>query len=260
MYPLPQSSQNRHLYFPLSAFVFGVLSFQSMWRIYLNLTFILLSSSILGAAEAAPGLPAAAQSHLPKGWKLLEVVNADLNLDGRDDLVFVREEDDPKKIIKQLPANDGIRNLNPRVLVVLLADDGGYRKFAEYCRLIPPAFDPMYAMMDDRFNGITVKKGVLTVGFRYWASAGSWWMSMESYKFRLEGGRLRLIGSETDSFHRSSGEKDLVSTNYLTGKVKRTSGLNEFDEKESMPEIKWETLPSRRPIYIEELPPCARTE
>ncbi|MEY4445780.1 MAG: hypothetical protein RL444_893 [Verrucomicrobiota bacterium] len=215
---------------------------------------------MLLAVGAAPTLPAAAQSYLPKGWKLLEVVKADLNSDGRDDLVFVREEADPKKITQEPRSNDGVRNLNPRVMVVLLAEEGGYRKLAEYTKLIPPAFDPMYDMMDDRFNGISVKKGILTVGFRYWASAGTWWMSMESYKFRLEAGRLRLIGSETDSFHRGSGEKDLVSTNHLTGKVKRTSGLNEFDEKESKPKIKWETLPSRKPIYMDELSACARPD
>ncbi len=231
-----------------------------MWRLCASLTVVLLSSSMLGTAEAAPTLPAAAQSYLPKGWKLLEVVKADLNSDGRDDLVFVREEADPKKITQEPRSNDGVRNLNPRVMVVLLAEEGGYRKLAEYTKLIPPAFDPMYDMMDDRFNGISVKKGILTVGFRYWASAGTWWMSMESYKFRLEAGRLRLIGSETDSFHRGSGEKDLVSTNHLTGKVKRTSGLNEFDEKESKPKIKWETLPSRKPIYMDELPACARPD
>ncbi len=231
-----------------------------MWRLCASLTVVLLSSSMLGAAEAAPTLPANAQSHLPKGWKLLEVVKSDLNSDGRDDLVFVREEADPKKITQEPRSNDGVRNLNPRVMVVLLAEEGGYRKLAEYTKLIPPAFDPMYDMMDDRFNGISVKKGILTVGFRYWASAGTWWMSMESYKFRLEAGRLRLIGSETDSFHRGSGEKDLVSTNHLTGKVKRTSGLNEFDEKESKPKIKWETLPSRKPIYMDELPACARPD
>lgn len=215
---------------------------------------------MLLAAEAAPTLPAAAQSYLPKGWKVLQVVKADLNSDGRDDLVFVREEDDPKKITQEPRSNDGVRNFNPRVLVVLLAEEGGYRKLAEYPKLIPPAFDPMYDMMDDRFNGISVKKGILTVGFRYWASAGTWWMSMESYKFRLEAGRLRLIGSEIDSFHRGSGEKDLVSTNHLTGKVKRTSGLNEFDEKESKPEVEWKTLPSRKPIYMDELPSCARPD
>jgi hypothetical protein len=215
---------------------------------------------MLGAAEAPLALPAAAQSHLPKGWKLLELVVADLNSDGRDDLVFVSEEADPKKITKALPANDGVRNLNPRVLVVLLAEEGGYRKLAEYPKLIPPAFDDEWQHFDDRFSGISVKKGLLTVGFRYWSSAGTWWMSMESYKFRLEAGRLRLIGSETDSFHRGSGEKYLVSTNHLTGKVKRTSGLNEFDEKESKPEVEWETLPSRKSIYMEDLPCCARKD
>ena len=230
-----------------------------MWRLCVSLTVLLLSSSMLGAAKAAPTLPTAAQSHLPKGWKMLEVVKADLNSDGRDDLIFVREEDDSKKITKELPANDGVRNYNPRVLTVLLAEEAGFRKLGEYAKLIPPAFDDEWQHFDDRFSGISVKKGILTVGFRYWSSAGTWWMSMESYKFRLEAGRLRLIGSETDSFHRGSGEKDLVSTNYLTAKVKRTSGLNEFDEKESKPEVEWETLPSRKPIYLEELPSCART-
>jgi hypothetical protein len=226
----------------------------------LSLVASLLFSAALSAEEAPLMLPTAAQSYLPKGWKVIEMVSADLNADGRADLVFVREEDDPKKITKQRPANDGFRNYNPRVLTVLLAEAGGYRKLGEFGKLIPPAFDDKYDQYDDRLDGISIQKGILTVGFRYWASAGTWWMSMEKYKFRLESARLRLIGSETDSFHRGSGEKDLVSTNYLTGKVKRTSGLNEFDEKESEPKIEWETLPSRKPIYLEDLPPCARSE
>jgi hypothetical protein len=217
-------------------------------------------SVALSAEEAPLMLPTAAQSYLPKGWKVIEMVSGDLNADGRADLVFVREEDDPKKIIEQLPSNDGVRNYNPRVLTVLLADDGGYGKLGEYGRLVPPAFEDEWKYYDDRFHGIAFEKGILTVDFQYWQSAGSWWASFERYKFRLEDGRLRLIGSEKDSLHRGSGDKDLVSTNYLTGKVKRTSGLNEFDKKESEPKIKWETLPSRKPIYLEDLPPCARME
>jgi hypothetical protein len=77
---------------------------------------------------------------------------------------------------------------------------------------------------------------------------------------KLEGSRTRLIGQEVDTFYRNSGEKTQVSTNYLTGKIKRTSGLNEFDENESHPKITWEELESKKPLYLEDLPPCGRKE
>lgn len=214
--------------------------------------------SALFAEEAPLTLPPAAKDFLPKGWKVLELASADLNADGLADLVFVREEEDPKKIVKRLPANDGVRNYNPRVLVVLLAEANGYRELGEYAKLIPPAFDDEREYCDDRFDGITGEKGVLTIGFRYWTSAGSGWSSLEKYKFRLESGRLRLIGSELDVWHRSSEERFLISTNHLNGKVKRTTGLNHFDEAKSKPEFAWSSLPSRKPIYIEDLPPCAQ--
>lgn len=95
-----------------------------MWYLRLTLTILLLLPVCLRSADAPLALPAAAQSHLTKGWKVIEMAFGDLNADGRADLVFVREEEDPKKILKQLPANDGVRNYNPRVLTVLLAEEG----------------------------------------------------------------------------------------------------------------------------------------
>ena len=214
--------------------------------------------SALFAEEAPLTLPPAAKGYLPKGWKVLAAATADLNADGLADMVFVREEEDPRKIVKRLSSIEGFRNYNPRVLVVLLAEANGYRKVGEYAKLIPPSFDDELEYYDDRFQGITAEKGVLTVGFKYWMSAGSWWTSLETYKFRLESGRLRLIGSETDEGHRSTGEETQVSTNYLTGRRKTTTGLNMFTDKPSRPKDAWDKIEAKKPIYIEDLPPCAR--
>jgi hypothetical protein len=202
-----------------------------------------------------PTLPPAAQAHLPKGWKLLKLVSADLNSDGLADLVFVRAQEDPKKISKR---EDGfIQDNNPRALVVLLADKDGFSKVVECTKFIPPEFDPEFEAYGERFRGISVSKNVLTVSFQHWASAGSWWVDTDEFKFRLEAGRLRLIGSERLTYHRSSGEMSRASTNHLTGKVKETLGLYHFDEAKDKPVVTWKTLPSRKPIYIEDLPPCA---
>lgn len=210
----------------------------------------------LQAAEAPPALPAAAQAHLPAGWKVLKVAEGDLNADGKPDLVFVREETDPKKITKR---DDGYElNGNPRTVVVLLADKEGYLKVGEYPKFIPPAYTLEFDNYLDRFDDLNVSKGIISVKFNWFASAGSWQSCLEQFKFRLESGRLRLIGIEEDSFYRNSGDKTLTSTNHLTGKRKIISGLNEFDEKESHPKTTWENLESRKSVYLEDLPPCGR--
>ena len=214
----------------------------------------------LQAAEAPLVLPKAAQAFLPAGSKVIKMATRDLNADGLADLVFVGERTDPSKITKDPHNKDELLNKNPRVLVILLADKEGYRKVGESAKFIPPAFVPELDNFLDRLSDIKVAKGVLSVKFNWFSTIGSWSVSLEEFKFRLEGSRMRLIGQEVDYFYRNSGDKTLVSTNYLTGKIKRTSGLNEFDENESRPVVTWENLKSRKPVYLEDLPPCGRKD
>ena len=223
-----------------------------------SIAFLLFQSASVVAAEAPLMLPVAAKAHLPAGWKVIKLVQADLNADGMADLVLVREETDPKKITKR---DDGYEfNGNPRTVVVLLADKEGYRKVGEYPKFIPPAYTFEFDNYLDRFKEVRVAKGVITFEFDWFATSGSWWTSQESFKFRLEAGKLRLIGIEESSFARNQGEMTLTSTNHLAGKRKITTGISAFDDQPYRPKVSWEDLESRKPIYLEDLPPCGRKD
>jgi hypothetical protein len=102
--------------------------------------------------------------------------------------------------------------------------------------------------MDDPFDGLKIEKGVLTINFRIWYSWGSWWTSNDSYKFRFQDSDFVLIGFESNSFHRSSGDSKSYSINFLTKKYSITLGETIDENYKTKTEWKTFELPVLRTI------------
>ena len=179
-----------------------------------------------------PRLPAQAatvEAFVPEGWLLEQHDEGDLDKDGRDDAVMVLRMQAPGNII----ANDGLGpdrfDTNPRLLVVLIAGQGGYRLALQDHALIPRPDNPV---MDDYLDGddaVTVRRGAFTVGLRSWASAGSWYTSSTTFTFRLQDGCFRLIGYDQTWLHRATGETGSTSLNFAARKGVFEQGTMESD-------------------------------
>ena len=180
----------------------------------------------------------------------------DLNQDGLSDVVLVVEENNPAN----LKQNDGMGvdelNLNRRHLVVLLKTSSGFRKAAEATRFLPsensadnPCLsDPMDNAGED---SVQIVDGLLKVLLQEWSSCGSWGTSNSEFKFRHENGRLRLIGFDTFSHMRNSGDAVSYSTNFLTGKQKVITE-NVFDPDVPV-ETSWKSIVGGREFYLDEM-------
>lgn len=217
-----------------------------------------LQLSGLSAAEKPLLLPVSAKAYLPTGSKLVDLAYGDLNADGKADLVFLRHETDPRKITT---GEDGyVQDDNPRVLVVLLAHEGGYLRLREYPGFVPPYHFKGYEMWDEVYEGMKIRNGVLSLNFYWYSTKGTYWVSREEFKFRLEAGRMRWIGFEDETYHRGSGDKYRVSVNFLTGRQKNTEGLHHDVGLKTNPKVSWRDLPPKPPLYLETLSPCDRKE
>lgn len=158
---------------------------------------------------------------VPKGWVPLEAMQGDLNGDGRPDLLILMQGDDNRYRYVNEGLGSSDVNANARILIVALANEsGGYTRLVQNNVFVPPHDDPV---MDEPFEGMDIKKGVMRVNFRYWASAGSWSMATYTYAFRYQGGRMTLIGYDEYYRHRASGEERMISANLSTGKQKLTT-------------------------------------
>ena len=182
---------------------------------------------------------------VPKNWKIIAKAEGDLNTDKIADLVLVIEDTKKKNVV----SNDGLGastlNTNQRLLLVLFKNSNNKFYLDEKNKInIPSEGNLENSCLEDPFlssKGIEITKGLLKLSLRYWLSCGSWEMNVNDYTFRLKNNQFELIGYDTFSLHRASGEINESSYNFLTKKKSITTGKN-ISEKDENPLTQWSKI------------------
>jgi hypothetical protein len=176
--------------------------------------------------QTVPAEGRAPEDFVPRGWKLEgDVAAGDLNRDGAADAVL--------RVVEDLPAEnkEGALNTRHRALVVLFArPSGGYERAAVGAKLL--YCSTCGGMLGDPSGGSTaveIKSGVLVVT----QLSGARESNDFTQRFRYDPAsrRFQLIGEDSETTDRLTGESSKVSTNLLTGlrvtesyKIKRKGG------------------------------------
>ena len=177
---------------------------------------------------------------IPPGWKILDSATGDLNKDRHIDAAIVLQFKDSVSLVK---AEDDTVVTQPRMLIILLKDPSGNNyTLAEQNNTFILNHDQQN--MDDPYVGMSIEKGILTIDFNLFMSAGGWSTSSASHKFRYQQGEFVLIGFDVITSHRASLEYKAYSYNFLAKKRSLTIGNDETSKKKTtwkalrMPKLK----------------------
>jgi len=192
-----------------------------------------------------PSLPkqaSSAEGFVPSGWVLEAQASGDLNRDSVPDLALVLRQNNPKNIVKNPGLGENPFDTNPRILAVAFRNGpaGDFVLQIENHRLIPRRTDPV--MADPFEEGLTIDRGSLRVNLNLWLSAGGWDMSGMTHTLQYRNGRFELIGYDRSTTNRRSLDTTDVSVNYLTGKMKISTGNSNSDKPAK---VTWKALPRR---------------
>jgi hypothetical protein len=201
-----------------------------------------------------PALVKRAQSvegFLPMEWRMELKQSGDLNGDGRDDVVLVLRAIEERNII-DARGHGGPENFdtNPRILMAAFANAaGGYDLALENHTLIARTTEPSGQDPLDpngvQEGGIEIKSGTLQVTLGYFGGN----MGRNTFTFRFEKAGFRLIGFDSIDVERNSGTINDVSINYLTRRMKRSTGSISDDKSK----VTWKTLPQKRLLTMDQI-------
>ena len=204
---------------------------------------LLLGVHLLWAVESKPlPLPSGISAYVPAGWKAVAFATGDLHADGRSDFVLVCDDLDYDHVDYYDHVQDGTYNWpyseNPtRAMYVYFADAQGHVLKGKY-HTLPYGY---------HFDSVSIKRGVISLKFYNCVFDGGWY-SEEEYKYRLERGRFRLIGSELAGGSRRGTARTFGSINYLTSRQK----YREMSDYHPDAPYVWSDLPPQPALFLED--------
>jgi len=184
-----------------------------------------------------PNLPKSGESindFVPKDWETVGKAQGDLNGDKIEDCALVIKANLSKFLNKHDGLGSNPFDTNPRILVILFKDKDGYRIAKQSNTFIVTPDSPT---QEEPFQDVSIKKGVLELSFQLFSSAGSWSTTSSSYRFKFLNGEFVLIGADKTDSMRNSGEMKSRSYNFLTSRLKVSTGNFSSDREK----VRWKT-------------------
>lgn len=158
---------------------------------------------------------------VPSEWKIIGEAKGDLNGDKIPDAALAVTGTSAKFITKgEFIQPEGFDS-NPRMLIVLFGEKDGFKLAEKSNTIIAVSSSPQ---MEEPFDGIEIKNGVLQFTQHIFMNAGGWSTSNHIYKFRFQKSEFVLIGADYNSVQRNTGEMESRSYNFLTRKVRIATG------------------------------------
>lgn len=200
----------------------------------LSTALLILGASVVVNAATLPASGKSVAEIVPEKWENVSSAVGDVNKDGIKDLIILGVPDDAENIVTR---DDGfVNNMNKPVVAIYLGDAAGnYTLFAQDNDIVPAQDEFMFT--ENKQVEIS-KKGVITVSYSTFASAGSWTNDSCKELYRYQNGGFYRIGEEMSGFNRATHCTEAVSINYLTSKKCET----QTNEKGRVRSTKWSNI------------------
>ena len=193
-------------------------------------------------------LGARVSDFVPNGFKIVKTVYGDLNQDNITDAAGHIIGTAKKFLNKNDGLGSDIYDTNPRILFILFKSRSGYTLAEKTNNFV---IAPMSPVSTEPFQTMSINNGVLKVEFELWQSAGSWGATNASYKFKFINSKFILIGVDRRDYMRNDSTYKTHSFNFLTKKMKITTGIrSDLDEenpiRRTKPTIVWKSIKAKR--------------